>query len=162
MLEAVKKMRDRGLDFQVVITGKTDPHYPEVTEKIQELGLKDIVVLPGFVPEEELPLLFAAARCFVFPSFYEGFGLPPLEAMASGTPVASSNTSAMPEILGDAAAFFDPYDTQQMADVIMNVFQNESTRTQLIQKGLAHVKQFDWKKMAEETLLVYKEALEKK
>ena len=162
MLEAVKKLRERGQDFQMVITGKPDPHYPEVTEKIKALGLTDTVILPGFMPEEELPQLFAAARCFVFPSFYEGFGLPPLEAMASGTPVASSNTSAMPEILGDAAVFFDPYDTTEMADVIARVLNSQPLHDELSRKGLAHVQKFDWKKMAQETLQVYKEVMGQK
>ncbi|MFC1640629.1 glycosyltransferase family 4 protein [Patescibacteria group bacterium] len=159
MLEGFRKILDRGLDYQLVITGKPDPHYPEIQDKIERMNLGNNVVLPGFVSDSELPLLYAGAGLFLFPSFYEGFGLPPLEAMASGTPVVSSNTSAMPEVLNDAVEFFDPYDTEDMARSLEKVLRNQSYQEELRNKGLVHVKQFSWKKMADETLKVYKSVL---
>lgn len=159
MLSAFRKILDRGIDCNLVITGKPDPHYPEVKNKIKELKLENRVIFPGFVPDEDLPLMYAGADLFVWPSFYEGFGLPPLEAMASGTPVISSNTSAMPEILGKAAEFFDPYDDEEIALAMERVLRDRGHREQLKEKGLLHVKQFQWKKMAEETLKVYQKEL---
>jgi glycosyltransferase involved in cell wall biosynthesis len=162
MLEAFAKILERGLDYQLVITGKPDPHYPEVMEKIRELGITSSVVLPGFVPEEELPVFFQGCDLFVFPSFYEGFGLPPLEAMASGCPVVSSNTSCMPEILGDAAEFFDPYDSESIAQAMEHVLRNRVRAQELRVKGLERVKRFSWEAMARQTLDTYNKVLSKK
>lgn len=161
LLSAFAKILERGLDYQLVIVGKPDPHYPEVMQKMDELKIRNSVVLPGFVPEEELPVFFQACDLFVFPSFYEGFGLPPLEAMASGCPVASSNTSCMPEILGDAAEYFDPYNTEDMARAIESVVRNRVRSQELRAKGLEHAKRFSWKTMAQQTLAAYNKALSK-
>lgn len=161
LLSGFAKILERGLDYQLVITGKADPHYPEVMEKMKELGIEKNVVLPGFVPEEELPVFFKGCELFVFPSFYEGFGLPPLEAMASGCPVVASNTSCMPEILGDAAEFFDPYNHEDIARAMESVLRNRARAMELRTKGLEHVKKFSWKTMARQTLATYYKAIEK-
>lgn len=161
LLSGFAKILERGLDYQLVITGKADPHYPEVMEKMKELGIEKNVVLPGFVPEEELPVFFKGCELFVFPSFYEGFGLPPLEAMASGCPVVASNTSCMPEILGDAAEFFDPYNHEDIARAMESVLRNRARAMELRTKGLEHVKKFSWRTMARQTLATYYKAIEK-
>jgi len=157
LLKAFAELLKRG-DFEgkLVITGRPDPHYPEVAQTIQELGLKERVVLPGLVSEEELMALYQAAKVYVLPSFYEGFGLTPLEAMASGTPVVASNTSCIPEICGEKnARFFDPRDVDDMATTMAKVWFDESLQNKLREHGLKRVKDFSWKRMAEETFRLY-------
>jgi len=151
---------DASFEPQLVITGTEDPHYPEVKRTVKELGLEHDVIFPGLVPEDELVALFQAAHVYAFPSLYEGFGLPPLEAMRCGTPVAASSSSCIPEICGeDNALFFDPLDPEDMANTIRKLWIDEELRKNLRERGLRHSKKFDWKKMAEETLKVYEEAM---
>lgn len=141
----------------LVITGREDPCYPEVKQTINELGLKKRVILSGLVPEKELIKLYQKARIYVLPSFYEGFGLTPLEAMASGTPVVASNTSCIPEICGEKnALFFDPYNIDDMAKTMQKIWFNAGLQQDLRRRGLRRVKDFSWKHMAEETLRLYK------
>lgn len=109
----------------------------------------------GFVTTDDLPLLFAGARLFVFPSLYEGFGLPVLEAMASGVPVVCSNTSSLPEVAGDAAAMCDAYDIDSLSRLIARGLEDESWRAPSIAKGLVRAGQFSWRRCAEETTSVY-------
>ena len=113
----------------------------------------------GFVEADELPLLYAGARVFVFPSLYEGFGLPLLEAMASGIPVVCSNAATLPEVTGDAAAMCDPQDVDGLSELINRALQDESWRKLAIKKGLLQAGRFSWKRCAEETAAVYKEVL---
>jgi glycosyltransferase involved in cell wall biosynthesis len=147
------------LDSNLVITGREDKHYPEIKNTIDELKLRDDVVLPGLVPEEDLISLYSAAEVYVFPSLYEGFGLPPLEAMKCGTPVACSHASCMPEICGNAAAYFDPEDISDMAKQIHKVYTDPHLQKQLIKNGHQQVNKYSWEKMAQETLKLYNGAL---
>jgi glycosyltransferase involved in cell wall biosynthesis len=147
------------LDHQLVLVGRVDSVYPQVMATIKELGLQDDVVLTGYVADDELPYLYNGADCFVFPSLYEGFGLPPLEAMACGTPVVSSNVSCMPEVLGDAAVYFNPLDVEEMAKVMAEVGKNYSLKRELKAKGLKQAKLYSFDRMAEETLAVYRRVL---
>jgi len=149
--------------LKLVITGKKDPTYaPAVLNLIEELGLETEILLPGLVDENELIYLMSNAEVFVFPSFYEGFGLPPLEAMKCGTPVAASNASCIPEICGEEnAVFFNPHRPENMAKQIIKILEDEKLRNELIKNGLQHVEKFSWRKMAEETLQVYQVASEK-
>jgi glycosyltransferase involved in cell wall biosynthesis len=142
-------------DIYLVITGKEDPYYPEVKELPKQLGIEQQVRLTGFVTEEELIALYHLALLFVFPSFYEGFGLPLLESMASKTPIVASHTSSIPEIGGDACLYFDPHSPQDIAQKIGFLLQDEAKRQELIAKGSERIKQFSWGKMAEQTLHVY-------
>jgi glycosyltransferase involved in cell wall biosynthesis len=148
-------------DLSLVITGKADPAYaPEIYKLCADLGIKKKVIFPGLVNEDELIALISEAAVYVFPSFHEGFGLPPLEAMQCETPVAASNQSSIPEIVGsDNVLFFDPYDVGDMASKINQVLTNGHMRTRLIQNGIKHVKNFSWEKMAKKTLQVYDEIL---
>lgn len=151
--------QDENFDAQLVVTGTEDPYYPEVKRTVTELELENETIFTGLVSEEELVTLYQEAKVFVFPSLYEGFGLPPLEAMRCGTPVVASKTSCIPEICGeDNALFFDPYDPTEMADTIHKVWINEELQGQLHERGLKHSKKFSWEKMAEKTLQVYEEA----
>jgi len=124
---------------------------------VSKLGLvKDILFL-GYVLKKDLPLLYNISDVFVFPSFYEGFGLPPLEAMACGTPVITSNTSSLPEVVGDGGIMVDPTDINTLAKVIYEVLTNEGLRDDMIQKGFERAKMFSWEKTARETLKVYEQ-----
>ena len=113
----------------------------------------------GFVEADELPLLYAGARVFVFPSLYEGFGLPILEAMASGVPVVCSNASTLPEVAGDAAGMCDPHDVDALTDLMNNAIHDDNWRSQAIAKGLKQAEKFSWQRCAKETVAVYKAAL---
>jgi glycosyltransferase involved in cell wall biosynthesis len=108
------------------------------------------------VPPEDLPALYSAARLFVLPSLYEGFGLPVLEAMACGTPVVCSNASCLPEVAGDAALLVEPHDVDGLAAALERVLSDEALRRVMIERGLAQVARFSWAKAARETLAVYR------
>lgn len=160
LIEAYAHMVQQGYAGDLVITGRQDPLYNEVPDGIAKHKLEGRVHCVGLVPEEDLGVLFNAAQCFVFPSFYEGFGLPALEAFAAGTPVAASNTSCLPEICGEGnALFFNPQDPEDMAKKILQAATDEPTRQRLIQNGKERLKVFSWAKMARETHDLYMEAL---
>jgi glycosyltransferase involved in cell wall biosynthesis len=115
----------------------------------------DRILRIGYVDEQDLPALYSAAAVFVYPSLYEGFGLPILEAMSCGAPVIASNTSSMPEIGGNAALFFDPADVRQLTAILLEVTGNENLRKELCRKGRERSGQFSWEKTAKETLKIY-------
>ncbi|MFA7244333.1 MAG: glycosyltransferase family 1 protein [Patescibacteria group bacterium] len=147
-------------DVKLVLVGKIDKEEPEILKRIDEINSKQkIIVTTGFVEEEELPIAYAGAVAYCIPSLSEGFGLPPLEAMACGTPVISSAVSAMPEILGKAAFYFDPYDIEDMSMAMKTIVEDEKLQKELSQKGLKWVARYDWEKTAKETLDVYKSLL---
>lgn len=145
------------LDLQLVIGGEEDPYYPEVRRTWQSLGLEKHIVTPGLIPQEELPYFYNLASVFVFPSFYEGFGLVGLEAMLCGTPVAASDRGSLPEVLGEAAIYFDPANPEGMAEIIKKVLEDKELKEKLITQGLQQVKKYSWRKCAEETLELYEE-----
>lgn len=159
---AAKKGEIGNRNIQFVMAGKVDENEEEVIDKIKEindsLGRK-AVVATGFVLEEELPIAYAGASVYIIPSLSEGFGLPPLEAMACGTPVISSKESCMPEILGDAPLYFDPYNINEMAEVMEKVITDKDLRQSMIPKGLEQVRKYSWDDTAEKTLAVYKQTL---
>ncbi len=128
---------------------------------IHSLGLVNEVVFTGFVPDEDLPALYSAARLFIFPSLYEGFGLPPLEAMACGTPVVASNTSSLPEVIGKAGILVNPLSIKEMVEAMMRVLASNTLQMEMHQKGLERTKRFSWEKTAQETLKVYHQLIEK-
>lgn len=156
LIKAFKILRKNiRLDLKLVIAGKIDPRYPEVRKIVDKLGLREDVIFTDFVSDQDLVLLYNAAKAFVFPSLYEGFGLPPLEAMACGTPVVSSKVASLAEVLGDAAVVFHPLDIHDMADKVYQVVSDENLRKQLSEKGVRWVKRFSWEKCARETLKIY-------
>ena len=127
----------------------------QTTEVINSLGLTKEVIFTDFVSESELPAYYSGATVFVFPSLYEGFGLPPLEAMACGCPVITSNTSSLPEVVGEAGIMVDPYDTDGLVKAMRQVLTNNELRNDMIRKGLEQAKRFSWGKTAEMTQEVY-------
>jgi len=142
-------------NFKLVIAGKSYSNYQEPEKMIKDLGLSNSVLLLGYVDESEKKALFKNTECFLFPSIYEGFGIPILEAMACGTPVITSNISSMPEIAGDAALIVNPYDIYEISTAIEIISQDTNLRNRLIKAGLDRIKDFSWKKAAEHTLKVY-------
>ena len=126
-------------------------------KKAKDFGIDDRLIVTGFVPNEDLAVLYKLASCFVFPSRSEGFGLPGIEAMASGCPVVCSNIPVFKEVYGEAALYFDPEKPKDIAEKIELIMKNSELKTDLIKKGLEQVKKYSWRKLAKETLKVYKE-----
>jgi len=143
------------LDYQLVLVGNPDPRYTEIQATIDRLKLNKKIVQPGFVDLSELLLFYQAAEILVSPSFREGFGFTPLEAISCETPVAASNTTSLPEILGDAVCYFNPYDIQEMAKAIYKILKDRELRNNLIAKGQKIIQNFSWKKCARATLKLY-------
>lgn len=132
--------------------------YQDILELPKQLGIEERVLFTGFVPTEELPYLYSAARAFVFPSLWEGFGIPVLEAMACGTPVIVSKVSSLPEVAGEAGLLIDPNSTDQIIQAIKTVSTDRRLRKRLSKKGLERVQKFSWKKMAEKVIAVLEAA----
>jgi alpha-1,3-rhamnosyl/mannosyltransferase len=141
----------------LVIAGVWDARYPEPCQRAEQLNLTKSIRWLGAVPESDLPALYSGAAAFVFPSLYEGFGLPVLEAMACGTPVACSDTSSLPEVAGDAALLFDPAEVESIATALERSLNNAELRCELAKRGLRRVSQLSWGHSARETLRVYRE-----
>lgn len=139
----------------LVIGGAWDPRYSRLKQTVDEFELGEVVHFLGPVPEEDLPALYTGATLFVFPSLYEGFGLPVLEAMACGTPVACSGTSSLPEVAGDAAFFFDPTDVEAIAVTLTRALAEPDLRIALREQGLARARQFSWQQTAQKTMEAY-------
>lgn len=139
----------------LVIAGHHDPRYPEAEELAQARGLTDSILFRHNVADTDMPALYSGAEAFVFPSYYEGFGLPPLEAMACGTPVLCASASSLPEVVGTAALLFDPMRVEEIADGIRRLLQDGALRAQLRAAGLQRASLFSWERAARETLTVY-------
>ncbi len=161
LIRAFAILRRRyNLDHQLVIVGQRDPLSPEIPATIKQLGLQDAVITTGYVSDSSLPDFYSAAEAFVFPSLYEGFGLPPLEAMIQGTPVISSNVSVMPEILGDAALYFDPLNVEDIAAKLYQFATSHKLKYELKERAEMQVRKYSFAKMARETLAVYRKVLD--
>ncbi len=145
---------------KLVIIGGHGWGNEELGKLVRESGLDERVMLAGYVQDDDLPILYRQATAFVYPSLYEGFGLPPLEAMACGTPVITSNLSSIPEVVGDAAILIDPYNTAEIAQAIASVLKNEGLRDNLRTNGLVRSRLSNWDKTARETLSLYQEVIE--
>ena len=141
---------------KLVIAGAWDARYPEAKQRVAELGLADKVIFLGPVAEADLPVLYGGAQLFVFPSLYEGFGLPALEAMACGTPVVCSNTSSLPEVAGDAALLVDPLNVNALAATIGRVLGDAALAGDMCQRGLQQAARFTWAQTAQQTLAIYR------
>jgi len=142
---------------KLVIVGRCAWLYDETLRALEQTGVKDSVVLTGYVPEPDLPALYSGALCFIYPSYFEGFGLPPLEAMKCGAPVIVGNATSLPEVVGDAALKVDPFDVSAIARAMDQLINNSELRAELTVKGLARAKMFDWKATAQRTLAVYEQ-----
>ncbi len=146
-------------DTKLVLVGSPSVFYDNLRKKVLEIGIpEDRVVFTGFVTNDALSDLYAGASLYVFPSRFEGFGLPPLEAMSNGTPVAASSMGSLPEVLAEAALYFNPDDVEEMSRVMEQGLTNETLRAEMKKRGKEHVKKFSFQTMAKETVRVYEEA----
>lgn len=152
LIEAFAKICD-SID-ELVIVGKKGWMYEEILNAPKKFDVEKKVRFLEYVPDEDLPLLYKNAVCFILPSLYEGFGLPVLEAMVHGCPVIVSNVSSLPEAGGDAAVYVDPLSVTDMAEKLQKVIKSEKLRKEMVKKGLQQVKKFSWEKTARETLAV--------
>ncbi len=150
-------------EYQLVIAGRYQnlghPLYPDPRATVQRLGLEGNVIFTGQIREQDKAPLFSAATVFAFPSLYEGFGLPVLEAMACGTPVVTSNVSALPEVAGDAGLLVDPYNIPAISAAVAELLESQVRRDELARRGLERARRFTWHQVAEQTVRVYKEIL---
>jgi glycosyltransferase involved in cell wall biosynthesis len=141
--------------ISLVIAGNKGLSYNIYINRVHELNLDDNVIFPGFISMDHLPYLYNAAELFVYPSFYEGFGLPPIEAMACGIPVITSNTTSIPEIAGDSAILIDPNNTDQIYKAMLSVIEDSNLSSTLVIKGLKRASELTWKDTATQTLKAY-------
>jgi glycosyltransferase involved in cell wall biosynthesis len=146
-------------DVQLVVGGAKGWYFQRIFARVEELGLTDAVSFPGFVPMEDLPWWYRAAECFVYPSLYEGFGLPIVEAMACGTPVITSSIGSPAEVAGDAAITVNPQDVAALSEAIGRVLGDPARRAEMRQAGLRRAAAFSWERAAAETAAVYRRAL---
>jgi len=143
--------------LRLVLVGKEDYFYRRLKKFVRDGKIKNII-FADFVSDNHLPVIYQEAQTYVFPSLYEGFGLPPLEAMREGTPVISSESSCLPDILGEAAYYFDPKATGEIAEAIEKALIDKDLREKLISAGRKQIKKYNWEKMARETLEIYSKA----
>jgi glycosyltransferase involved in cell wall biosynthesis len=156
-INALKALRHLPERYRLVIAGGDGHGSEAIHDFIRTEGLGSRVVLLGYAPPEQLPMLYEAASVFLFPSFEEGFGLPVLEAMAHGLPVVASQTSSLPEVGGDAALYVDPHDPKDIAEKVLRAVEDEHQRSVLIERGFARARRFTWRRTAEANLQVYNE-----
>jgi glycosyltransferase involved in cell wall biosynthesis len=160
LIEAYSILRRRGFeDVKLLIIGEEISKYPNLRRLVHRHQLHAQVRFFGHVPDETLAALYRLASVFVFPSLYEGFGLPPLEAMAAGAPVITSNISSLPEVVGDAALLIDPMNAASIADAMARVLSDAALRAQMIQRGRERVKQFSWTRSVARTREIYAEVV---
>jgi len=155
LIEAFADSRFAIRDLRLVIVGGKGWLYEEIFAAVERLGLGNKVVFPGFVADEHLPALYNLADLFVFPSLYEGFGLPPLEALACGTPVITSDASSLPEVVGQAGLMVEATDVAALAQAMRRVLEDDALREGMIARGLEQARKFTWEKAAAKLLSLY-------
>jgi len=155
LIQAFAALRSPRSTLRLVIVGGKGWLYDDVFAEVKHLGLEGCVLFPGFVDDDDLPVLYSAAEVLAFPSIYEGFGLPILEAMACGTPVVTSVTSSLPELAGDAALLIEPTDVGAIAAALHRVLQEADLRRKLIAAGFEQASKFSWEKAAAQLLEIY-------
>jgi glycosyltransferase involved in cell wall biosynthesis len=154
--ERLRQTRPQSSVPKLVLVGKCAWLYHETLKAIEEIGPG--VIVTGYVPETDLPPLYSGALCFVYPSFFEGFGLPPLEAMKCGTPVITGDRTSLPEVVGDAGILVNPFDIDAIASAIATMIDDPNLRSRLRIKSENRARVFDWRETAKRTLEVYKQA----
>jgi glycosyltransferase involved in cell wall biosynthesis len=162
LFQGFRGLRERlGDKYPLVLAGtlpsKDTPFFPHPRRLAEEAGVSDGVRFIGWVPEEEKPALYSLATLFLYPSLYEGFGLPPLEAMASGTPVIVSHASSLPEVVGDGGVLVDPQEPEAWAEAMVALLTSPQKREEISAKAVEQAQKFSWRRTARETLEVYKQ-----
>ena len=158
---AFRRYYDRHPDsgLHLVLSGKTWVRHRKFLESLKKSGLEHRIVLTGYIPQEEIAAVYNLALALAFPSYYEGFGIPAVEAMRCGLPVISSNAFSLPEILQDAAVYFDPFDIGQMTAAVSRISEDAELRDELTRTGLKRAEDFSWENTAGQTEEIYREAL---
>jgi glycosyltransferase involved in cell wall biosynthesis len=157
IIKAFNQIAHKDNKSKLLICGKKGWKTQDICAEYNRSPFKDRILFLGFVPDQIVADLYNISHVFIYPSFYEGFGLPILEAQACGCPVIASNVSSMPEVAGDGAILVDPYSVEEMANAISEVISNEESRDSLTEKGLKNCNTYSWKKCAEETMKIYEE-----
>ena len=156
LIEAYSKLPSKLKEsFKLVIIGRKGPSYTKYKNRADDLNISNNVIFTDFIPIEDMPLFYNAAEVLVYPSFYEGFGLPPIEAMACGTPVIASNVTSLPEVCHESALFIDPNDIDSLSYDIERVLSNSLLRLTMVKKSLTRSKNFSWNKTALDTIAAY-------
>ena len=167
LLRVFSRLHTMRPEMRLVLVGRSDYFYERIKNVARSLNLwqaenhNSAVIFPGYVPDAQLEVFYGAARAYIFPSLYEGFGLPPLEAMANSCPVLSSDRSSLPEILGKAAVYFNPNNEDEMLEKMIIVLDNEEERSNLKQQGHEQAKKYHWWDCARQTLTIYEQVLKK-
>ena len=156
-----KIYKDLDSEFNLVIVGSYKDTSQELVKLRDKLNMADKILFTGFADEEDLPIYYNACEVFVYPSFYEGFGLPPLEAMNCGTPVIASNITSIPEVVGDSGMLIDPHNINEISNAIGEMLSNESLRNHYGNLGYKRAKLYSWENTAKNTLQVYEQIYSK-
>ena len=163
LLDAFSKVLDiYHDDLKLVIVGNHGKSYSLYKERAEKLNISSKVLFPGFIPVDDLNYFYNGAETFVYPSFYEGFGLPPIESMSCGTPVISSNKTSLPEVVGDASLSINPYDVDEISDAILRVLMDKALREKLIFKGIVRSNKLNWNTTARKTIRAYNSIIQNK
>jgi glycosyltransferase involved in cell wall biosynthesis len=157
LLNAFAALKNQDVDL--VLAGGKGWQYDQIFSQVKDLGLADQVRFTGYVRDEELPFWYNAAKVLVFPSVYEGFGMPIIEAMACGTPVIAAHTSSIPEAGGEAALYFEPHDVEKLTQQLAEIFENDDLLLKMRQSGFMQARKFSWELAGSETVRIYAEVL---
>lgn len=155
LIRIFPKIKEKFPDLKLVLVGKKDYFYARLSALAKDSRQENSIIFPGFVPDNDLISFYKLSEAYVFPSFFEGFGLPPLEAMQHSCPVVSSNETCLPEVLGKAAIYFNPHNTKEMVKQIIRILQDTELQFELKEKGLRQVEKYSWQTCAKETLSIY-------
>lgn len=159
LIDAYSSLIKEGITENLVIAGKKGWLYEDIFKRVKQLGLKERIIFTDYIDEEDKPLLYSGAKVFVYPSLYEGFGLPPLEAMTCGIPVVVSNSSSLSEVVDEAGLYVNPKDTHSIAQGIYDIITNGELRDKLVVAGRKRSLCFDWNKTARQVIEIYDEIL---
>lgn len=155
LIQNFPEIKEKSYDLQLVLVGKDDYFYSRLKKLAKTNKYASDVIFPGFIEDNHLVSLYSQAEVYVFPTLFEGFGLPPLEAMQYGCPVLSSNRTCLPEILGGAALYFDPQNTIQLVNQTIKLLSNQDLRSDLVKRGYQQVKKYSWQECSRNTLKLY-------
>jgi glycosyltransferase involved in cell wall biosynthesis len=161
LIHAYRSALEQGITHRLVVVGRLGWRYRQVLDEIESLGLRGQVQFTGYIPQGDLPIVYNLASLFVYPTIYEGFGLPPLEAMACGTPVVTSDVASLPEIVGEAGILVPPGDQQALSQALRAVLADPGLQSHLETQGPQQASQFTWERTARQTLQVYRQVLAK-